>query len=100
MWFRGFGANESKAAFIRARELAEAIDNPTERFTIYYGLFVGNMARGEWGFAPQASPHFSGVSSNKRIKRAENLSEKNRNPPIDGEDRHERPERIEYWLTV
>jgi hypothetical protein len=28
---------ESKAAFIRARELAAAIDNATERFTIYYG---------------------------------------------------------------
>jgi hypothetical protein len=38
--------------------------------------------------------------SNKRIKKTESLSEKNRNPPIDGEDRHERPERIEYWLTV
>ena len=45
-------------------------------------------------------PSFSGVLSNKRIKKAENLSEKNRNPPIDGEDRHERPERVEYWLTV
>jgi hypothetical protein len=45
---------------------------------------------------PQASPHFSGIRSNKRIKKAENLSEKNRNAPIDGEDRHERPERVEY----
>ena len=45
-------------------------------------------------------PSFSGVLSNKRIKRAENLSEKNRNLPIDGEDRHERQERVEYWLTV
>jgi hypothetical protein len=45
---------------------------------------------------PQASPHFSGMLSNKRIKKAENLSEKNRNAPIDGEDRHERPERVEY----
>jgi bifunctional non-homologous end joining protein LigD len=48
----------------------------------------------------QASPHFSGVLSNKRIKKTEGLSEKNRNPAIDGEDRRERPERIEYWLTV
>jgi hypothetical protein len=48
------------------------------------------------GFLPQASPHFSGMLSNKRIKKAENLSEKNRNAPIDGEDRHERPERVEY----
>src|SRR5215471_14357761 len=52
------------------------------------------------GRRAQASPHFRGVVSNKRIKKAENLSEKNRNPPIDGEDRHERPERVEYWLTV
>jgi hypothetical protein len=53
------------------------------------GLFVA-------GDNPQASPHFSGMLSNKRIKKAENLSEKNRNAPIDGEDRHERPERVEY----
>jgi len=33
MWSRGFGAEESKAAFIRARELAAATDNPTERGT-------------------------------------------------------------------
>jgi hypothetical protein len=51
MWFRGYGARESKAAFIRARELAAAIDNATERFTIYYGLYAGNIARGELGFA-------------------------------------------------
>jgi Arm DNA-binding domain len=49
---------------------------------------------------PSSIPSFSGILSNKRIKRAENLSEKNRNPPIDGEDRHEQPGRVEYWLTV
>jgi hypothetical protein len=43
---------------------------------------------------------FRGILSNKRITKTENLSEKNRNAPIDGEDRHERPERVEYWLTV
>jgi predicted ATPase len=47
MFSRGFGADESKAAFIRARELPAAIENPTERFTIYFGLWVGNMVRGE-----------------------------------------------------
>jgi class 3 adenylate cyclase len=49
MWFRGYGAKESKAAFNRARELAAAIDDATERFTIYYGLYAGNIARGELG---------------------------------------------------
>src|SRR5262249_33076481 len=46
MWSRGYGADESKAAFLRARELAAALDNPIERFTIYYGLWNGNLARG------------------------------------------------------
>ena len=46
MYSRGFGAEESKEAFIRARELAAAIDDATERFTIYYGLWVGNVMRG------------------------------------------------------
>jgi class 3 adenylate cyclase/predicted ATPase len=51
MWSRGFGAEESKAAFIRARELAATIDNATERFTIYFGLWSGHLVRGELGFA-------------------------------------------------
>jgi predicted ATPase len=58
MYSRGFGADESKAAFIRARELAVAIDNPTERFTIYYGLWVGNLLRGEFGLAREIAETF------------------------------------------
>ena len=58
MWSRGFGAEESKAAFIRARELAAAIDNATEQFTIYYGLWIGNIVRGELGFAREIAETF------------------------------------------
>jgi predicted ATPase len=58
MWSRGFGADESRATFIRARELAAAIDDPTERFTIYYGLWVGNLTRGELGFAREMAETF------------------------------------------
>jgi predicted ATPase len=58
MWSRGFGAEESKAAFIRARELATAIDNPTERFTIYHGLWQGNMVRGELKLAREIAETF------------------------------------------
>jgi predicted ATPase len=58
MYSRGFGTEESKAAFIRARELAAAIDNPTERFTIYYGLWNGNMVHGELGFAREIAETF------------------------------------------
>ena len=57
MWSRGFGANESKAAFIRARELAAAIDNATERFT-YYGLWLATIARGELEFAREIAETF------------------------------------------
>jgi class 3 adenylate cyclase/predicted ATPase len=58
MWSRGFGADESKAAFIRARELARAIEDATERFTIYYGLWLGNVVRGELGFAREIAETF------------------------------------------
>jgi predicted ATPase len=58
MWSRGYTADETKAAFIRARELAAAIDNPTERFTIYYGLWYGNMMRGELRLAREVAETF------------------------------------------
>jgi hypothetical protein len=58
MYARGFGAEESKTAFIRARELAAAIDNAAERLTTYYGLWVGHMARGELGLAREVAETF------------------------------------------
>jgi predicted ATPase len=44
---RGYGAPETAAAFTRARELAAAIDDPAERFSVYYGLWAGPYVRGE-----------------------------------------------------
>jgi predicted ATPase len=44
---RGYGAPEVSDAFVRARELAEGIDNPPERFSAYYGLWVGSYVRSE-----------------------------------------------------
>jgi len=58
MYSRGFGAEESKAAFTQARELATAIDNPTERFNIYYGLWIGNLMRGELRLARDIAETF------------------------------------------
>ena len=46
---RGHGAPETTAAFARARELASAIDDPMERLSVNYGLWVGNLSRGEVG---------------------------------------------------
>jgi hypothetical protein len=47
-----------EAAFISARELAAAIDNATERFTVYSGLWQGNIARGELEFALEIAETF------------------------------------------
>jgi tetratricopeptide (TPR) repeat protein len=58
MWSQGFGAEESKAAFIRAWELAAAIDDATERFTIYFGLWLGNLLRAELRLAREIAETF------------------------------------------
>jgi predicted ATPase len=58
MYSRGFGSEESKAALVRARELAAAIEDATERFTIYYGLWQGNVTRGELEFAREIAETF------------------------------------------
>ena len=44
---RGYSAPEITAAFARARELTAGIEDAAERFSIYYGLWVGNFVRGE-----------------------------------------------------
>jgi len=44
---RGHGAPEMTAAFARARELAAGIEDPAERFSVYYGLWVGSFVRSE-----------------------------------------------------
>jgi predicted ATPase len=58
MWSRGFGTEESKAAFIRARRLAAAIEDATERVTIYVGLWLGNLLRGELRVAREIAETF------------------------------------------
>jgi class 3 adenylate cyclase/predicted ATPase len=51
IWAKGFGADETKAAFARANELTAGVSDATERFPTYYGLWVSSMVRGEFGFA-------------------------------------------------
>ncbi|MGO8917191.1 MAG: tetratricopeptide repeat protein [Stellaceae bacterium] len=62
MWSRGFGAEEAKAAFTRAKELAAGVDNAAERFNTYYGLWVGSFLRGEFGLARETAETFRGES--------------------------------------
>jgi hypothetical protein len=46
---RGDSAPETTAAFGRAWELAAAVDEPMERLSANYGLWVGSLSRGEAG---------------------------------------------------
>ena len=58
MFSRGFGPQETKAAFTRAHELADRIDSPAERFGAYTGVLVGGWMRGEIGAARGAAERF------------------------------------------
>jgi predicted ATPase len=44
---RGMHSAEAREAFSRARKLAGGIDDPLQRFSSYYGLWVGGYTRGE-----------------------------------------------------
>jgi class 3 adenylate cyclase/predicted ATPase len=47
MWAKGYQAPETTAAFARARELANQVEDASERFAAYYGLWVGHLTRCE-----------------------------------------------------
>jgi predicted ATPase len=46
-WVKGSSASETRAAFARAQELANQQKDVSERFSAYYGLFVGHLTRCE-----------------------------------------------------
>jgi adenylate cyclase len=47
IWAKGYQAPETSAAFARARELASRVEDASERFSAYYGLWVGHLTRCE-----------------------------------------------------
>jgi predicted ATPase len=47
IWAKGYHALETSAAFARARELASREEDVSERFSAYYGLWVGHLNRCE-----------------------------------------------------
>jgi class 3 adenylate cyclase/predicted ATPase len=47
IWAKGYSAPETGAAFARARELATQVEDALERFSAYFGLWVGHLTRGE-----------------------------------------------------
>src|SRR5262249_25013590 len=46
-WAEGFGTPATSAAFARARELASRVEDASERFSAYHGLWVGHYNRSE-----------------------------------------------------
>src|SRR5215471_256117 len=49
MAVRGYGVEETTAAFVHALELATRIENLAERFSVYHGMWVGTLIRGQLG---------------------------------------------------
>jgi len=47
LWAKGQQAPETSAAFARARELASREEDASERFSAYYGLWIGHLTRCE-----------------------------------------------------
>jgi tetratricopeptide (TPR) repeat protein len=47
MWAKGFAAEETRAAFSRAAELAAKADNSAERFAAHHGQWASAIVRGE-----------------------------------------------------
>ena len=47
IWAKGYQAPETSAAFARARELASRVEDSSERFSAYYGLWAGHLSRCE-----------------------------------------------------
>jgi tetratricopeptide (TPR) repeat protein len=47
LWSKGWGADETKAAFERAGDIAVRAERPTERFPALYGQALWNLVRGE-----------------------------------------------------
>ena len=58
MWSRGFAAEETKAAFGRARELAAQSENGAERYAVYYAQFMRGLIRGEMNSARDTAETF------------------------------------------
>jgi class 3 adenylate cyclase/tetratricopeptide (TPR) repeat protein len=55
---RGHHAHETSAAFARAREIASGIEDAPERFSAYYGLWVGQYTRAELAYARESAEAF------------------------------------------
>jgi len=68
MWSKGFGAEETKAAFAHARKLADKVGPARERYAALYGQWANNFMRGEFGPAAQAAETILHAADNEGRK--------------------------------
>ena len=68
MWSKGFGSEETQAAYARARELAAKVDDPAERFATYYGQWANTSMRSGFAAAQNICQIFLKVPSGKSMK--------------------------------
>ncbi|MFL5284401.1 MAG: ATP-binding protein [Rhodopila sp.] len=57
-WARGFGAPETKAAFVRARDLAGTIGDGPERIAADFGLWSASLVSGDWSTLQELAAAF------------------------------------------
>jgi DNA-binding winged helix-turn-helix (wHTH) protein/tetratricopeptide (TPR) repeat protein len=67
MWASGHGnaAPETIAAFARARELLAGVEDGSERFFTFYGLWAGSMSRGEIASARDQAETYLGAAEDE-----------------------------------
>ena len=56
--FQGFASEETKKAFSKGERMVAGIDDPTERFVTYYGLWLTRASRGELAAARDTAEAF------------------------------------------
>jgi predicted ATPase len=62
---KGYAAPETTAAFSRARDLAVGVEDVTEVFPAYYGLWAGSWVRGELAQARESAEAFVNGTTNR-----------------------------------
>jgi len=62
---KGYAAPETTAAFSRARDLAVEVEDVTEGFPAYYGLWAGSWVRGELAQARESAEAFVNGTTNR-----------------------------------
>ena len=65
MWSKGYAAEETKAAFARARELAASTESAAERFVAYFAQWAGSQTRGEFDLARETAETFRREAENE-----------------------------------